>query len=488
MLGPARHARNGLVVHSRCSVVATPLAWMARPVEAALIEQWTGVEVRALRRAYRMTVRGFAERLGIGVRTVAGWEAKRDHAHLRPESHEMLDTFLRQAPQEVQQRFTALLTDTDSPAPAAAGLPVPAQSPFTWQPEDGGMDAALRRREFIGAALTAIGFFGTYSHRRGPRAIGRADVEAVQELVDMFGQIDQRRGGGHARGAVVGYLASDVAECLRGHFADSRVRAQMFAAGAELAYMAGWMAFDDADHSMARQQFHLALALAGESGDPAIEGHILRAMAHQAIDLGDYRRGVVLARASVEDTRYKAAVPRERALLGVVHARATASAGATRGAAAVLGQAEADLAAAASSSSEEPARVGFFGEASLAHETARTLSGMGDIPGALREFDRSIRTRQASAFTRTHAVTLGYLAALHARRDEADQACETWRQALDAMDGIDSGRTRQVATDMIVALPSLRARGVHPDAADELDARARSYLTTGTTLLPAAGP
>ena len=303
----------------------------------------------------------------------------------------------------------------------------------------------------------------------------------------MFGRIDQRRGGGHARGAVVGYLASDVAECLRGRFADGRVRAQMFAAGAELAYMAGWMAFDDADHSMARQQFHLALALAGESGDLAIEGHILRAMAHQAIDLGDYRRGVVLARASVDDARYKAAVPRERALLGVVHARAIASAGDTRGAAAVLGRAENDLAA-ANSSSEEPTRVEFFGEASLAHETARTLADMGDVPGAFREFDRSIRTRQASTFTRTHAVTLGYLAALHARRDEADEACQTWSQAFDAMDGIDSGRTRQVATDMLLALPALRARGVHPDAADELDTRARSYLNTGTTLVPAVGP
>jgi hypothetical protein len=360
-------------------------------------------------------------------------------------------------------------------------------SPFIWEPEDVGVDVDLRRREFIGGAMAAIGFFGTYSHRRGPRAIGQADVDAVQELVILFGRIDQRRGGGHARGAVVGYLASDVSECLRGRFADGRVRSQMFAAGAELAYMAGWMAFDDADHSMARQQFHLGLALAGESGDRAIEAHILRAMAHQAIDLGDYRRGLVLAEASVDGTRYRAAVPRERALLGVVHARAVADVGNKRGAAVALRQAEDDLAAAVSDDGEEPSRVGFFGEASLAHETARTLSDMGDVPGAIREFDRSIRTRQAATFTRTHAVTLGYLAALHARRDVPDAACETWRQSLDAMDGIDSGRTRQVATDMVLALPGLRARGVHPDAADELDARARSYLATGTTVLPTAG-
>lgn len=434
-------------------------------MEAALIERWTGVEVRALRHAHRLTVRGFAERLGVGVRTVAGWEAKRGETQLRPESQEILDTFLRKASEEIQQRFDALLVDRDQDvADQPVDVPVSVQVPFTWQPEDDHVDAELRRREFIGAALTAVGFFGVYSHRRGPRAIGQADVDAVRELVVMFGQIDQRRGGGHARGAVNGYLASDVAECLRGRYADVRVRGQMFAAGAELAYMAGWMAFDDADHSMAGQQFHLALALAGESGDRAIEAHILRAMAHQAIDLGDYGRGVVLAEASVDDARYKSAVPRERALLRVVHARATADVGDTRGAAVALRLAEDELAAADTTGSGEPSRVSFFGEASLAHETARMLADMDDLPGAIREFDHSIRTRQAATFTRTHAVTLGYLAALRARHDAPDEACTTWRQALDAMDGIESGRTRQVATDMLLALPALRARSVHPDA------------------------
>src|SRR5262249_58847376 len=87
--------------------------------------------------------------------------------------------------------------------------------------------------------------------------------------------------------------------------------------------------------------------------------------------------------------------------------------------------AEDDLAA-ATTGDDEPSRVFFFGEASLAHQTALTLRHTGDLGGALREFRRSARTREAATFTRTHAVTLGYLGAVHARRGEIDEACSTW--------------------------------------------------------------
>jgi hypothetical protein len=88
------------------------------------------------------------------------------------------------------------------------------------------------------------------------------------------------------------------------------------------------------------------------------------------------------------------------------------------------------------------------------------------------------RTRKATTFTRTHAVTLGYLGAVHARRGEIDQACSTWSTALDAMDGINSARARQTVVDMRAALAAFRGRGV--PAAVELDARACSYLNTGS--------
>lgn len=77
-------------------------------------------------------------------------------------------------------------------------------------------------------------------------------------------------------------------------------------------------------------------------------------------------------------------------------------------------------------------------------------------------------------FARTHAVTLGYLAAVQAQRGAVEEACATWSRALEAMDGVRSGRARQVAADIRVSLSAFRRRSI-PSVA-ELDAHAASYL------------
>jgi DNA-binding XRE family transcriptional regulator len=310
---------------------------------------------------------------------------------------------------------------------------------------------------------------------------GRGDLEAVREMASIFSRVDQRRGGGHARTALVQYLTRDVASYLRGNYTDDRVRRDMFSAASELAYLAGWMAFDNAEHSIAQHYFSIAVKLATEADDPPMAGHVLRAMAHQAVDLGHFHQGLELATASMDGKRHVLACRHERALFGVVYARALGAAGQKSAAAEALIKAEDDLAS-ATIGDDEPSRVFFFGEASLAHQTACTLRDTGDLSGALKEFRRSVRTRKATMFTRTHAVTLGSLGAIHARRGEIDQACSTWSTALDAMDGIHSGRTRQAVVDMRVALSAFRRRGI--PATVELDARASAYLSNRVTLTP----
>lgn len=314
---------------------------------------------------------------------------------------------------------------------------------------------------------------GTVRGAAGGRPVRRGDLEAVRDMVQMFSRVDQRRGGGHARRTVVQYLTSEVAGFLRGSFTDDRVRRDMFSAASELAYLAGWMAFDSAEHGVAQHHFTVAVKLAAEADDPPMAGHVLRAMAHQALDLGHYGRARDLAAASVQGQRYGLASSRERALLGVVHARTLVAAGEPKAAAIALTRAEDDLAA-AEPGDDEPGRVFFFGEASLAHETACALRDGGDLRGAAREFRRSVRTRHATAFTRTHAITLGYLGAVQARQGGLEEACATWSNALNAMDGIRSGRTRQVAADMRSVLSPFRRRGLR--AVAELDARAADYL------------
>lgn len=311
------------------------------------------------------------------------------------------------------------------------------------------------------------------SRQHSGRLVGAGDLDAVRETVQLFTRIDQRRGGGHARAAVVQYLTSDVAGYLRASYTDDGVRQGMFSTAGELAYLVGWMAFDNSEHAIAQRYFAVAVKLAAEANDAPLAAHILRAMAHQAVDLGHHRQAVRIAEASLEGRRYEDASHRERSLIGVVHARALAVDGQRLAATRALLRAETDLAS-ATAGDDEPGRVFFFGEASLAHETACTLRDMGDLASATKEFQRSVRTRKTATFTRTHAVTLGYLGAVQARSGSIEEACGTWSEALDVMDGIHSGRARQAVRDMRSGLSVYRAKGIH--SVTELDGRAARYL------------
>ncbi|MFB6478952.1 hypothetical protein ACFCXF_03780 [Streptomyces virginiae] len=129
----------------------------------------------------------------------------------------------------------------------------------------------------------------------------------------------------------------------------------------------------------------------------------------------------------------------------------------------------------AESGDGEPARVFFFCEASLGEETARTLQDLGDLRGAEREFQRSVRTRRAQPFARTHAVTLGLLGAVQIQCGAVDAACATWSQALDTMQGVQSGRALDTVVQMRRSLSPYRGRGGTLLA--QLDDRARTVIS-----------
>lgn len=353
----------------------------------------------------------------------------------------------------------------------------------------GGGDLDMQRRHFLGTAAYSVAGLalpgGSWweemaeqgkSRRPALRSsVSAKDVADVRDLVSFFSHRDQRRGGGHGRTAVVAYLKTEISHYLSCTFPNNQIRRDMFAAAGELAYLSGWMAFDNSQHVIAQRYFTLAVKLAAEAQDRALAAHILRAMAHQAVDLGHGPQALALAEASMDRVRHAAAGPRERALLGVVHARSLAAVGQKKGATAALLLAENDLAS-ATPGIAEPGRVFFFGEASLAHETACTLRDIGDLKGAEHEFARSVRTRKATAFTRTHAVTLGYLGAVQAKVGNIEAACATWSQSLEAMDGVHSGRALGTVVDMRRALSPFRKRGI--SAVTQLDSRAAEILRT----------
>ncbi|MFG2483359.1 Tat pathway signal protein [Streptomyces virginiae] len=376
------------------------------------------------------------------------------------------------------------LKDPDAPAG-----PAPRNSDAIAQLVDlGGTDLDLeRRRTLKGAAFSLAGMFlpsdrwwndtVSAARTRKPSAtwqVGPEDVAAVREMTQLLSQREQRRGGSDGRSALVAYLRTDVAACLGGRFPNERTRQEMFTAAGEMAYLAGWTAFDSSEHALAQKWLGAALRLAAEADDAPLAGHILRAQAHQTLDLGHPAQALQLAETSLAHRRYTDASPRERSLLGVVHARSLAAAGHKQQAIAALLRAEDDLRR-AETGDGEPTRVFFFSEASLAHETARTLQALGDLRGAEREFQRSVRTRRAQPFARTHAVTLGLLGAVQIQRGAVDEACATWSQALDTMQGVQSGRALDTVVQMRRSLSPYRGRG--GTALAHLDERARTVIS-----------
>ncbi|MFJ4700616.1 Tat pathway signal protein [Streptomyces sp. NPDC088768] len=304
------------------------------------------------------------------------------------------------------------------------------------------------------------------------RQIGASEVSQIREFTDLFSAVDQKHGGGFGRAALRTHLHVEVTPLLRARAADS-VRASLYAAAGEMAYLVGWMAFDAAAHGEAQRYFALAARLAAEAADGPLAGHILRAMAHQAADLGHPRAALDFAEASMDKDRHGRAAPRERALLSIVHARALAATGDRRGTLAAISRAEADL---ARDGGDGPARAEFFGPAALAHEAACALQDLGHLPDAQIQFERSVTLRAADTYRRTHSVTLGYLGALHIRQGRTDEAVARWSQALDTMNGVRSGRARQVVERMRVDLSPYRRRG--PVAVRELDQRAAEMART----------
>ncbi|MEU5907752.1 helix-turn-helix transcriptional regulator [Micromonospora sp. NPDC047467] len=75
------------------------------------VQAWTGRETRALRHALRMSIRDFAENLGVSERTVSKWEAGRDAVHPRPEMQAALDTVLSRASSQAADRFVAATSE-----------------------------------------------------------------------------------------------------------------------------------------------------------------------------------------------------------------------------------------------------------------------------------------------------------------------------------------------------------------------------------------
>ncbi|MDH6135146.1 transcriptional regulator with XRE-family HTH domain [Kitasatospora sp. MAA4] len=158
----------------------------------ATVQQWSGVEALALRRALRMSVRAFAEHLGVAVRTVSKWEKLGADTQPRPDTQAILDTALTRCDGAAQLRFETLLSEagrsTTPPRVTTAG-------PRLWEFESWTDDlertvAALSRQNFT----FATSLLNRWLSRYEPRSLDEKGLYLHARSITLLGDLQRDQG------------------------------------------------------------------------------------------------------------------------------------------------------------------------------------------------------------------------------------------------------------------------------------------------------
>lgn len=168
----------------------------------ATVHHWTGLEAHALRLALRMSVRGFAQHLGVAQRTVAKWDQLRESTEPRPDTQAILDTALARADAAVHLRFETLLSEAGRPA-AGPGRRVTASGPRSWEYESWTDDldrvvVALSRQSFA----FADNLLGRWLARFKPAELDDKGLDLFARSTALLGDLQRDQG------AVLGPLSA----------------------------------------------------------------------------------------------------------------------------------------------------------------------------------------------------------------------------------------------------------------------------------------
>jgi transcriptional regulator with XRE-family HTH domain len=267
--------------------------------------------------------------------------------------------------------------------------------------------------------------------------VGMGDVERFRATVEMFQQLDDRFGGGHARDALIRYLQEDAVRLLCGRYPDT-VGSALLSAVAEATMLAAWMTYDSTPHSPQAQRYFIqALGLAQAGGDRLLGAGILDAMSHQATYTGRFREAANLAQAARTGTT-GIATASLTAHFHTMEARALAR----------LGEAKAcDLALAAAVTQYErrrpeadPAWFQYFDEAELSAEFGHCPRDLSRAKDAAEHAGRSVGASPDGRFARSDFFATLVLADSYLASGEVERACEAALAALVAGEQIRSGR------------------------------------------------
>jgi hypothetical protein len=281
----------------------------------------------------------------------------------------------------------------------------------------------------------------------GRRQVGKSDIDAIQQVVRSYRELDNRLGGGRVRGAVVHYLNSEVTPLLTDGRFNAETGARLAALGAELAQLAGWIAYDTGLHGHAQRYMTLALSFARHADNSGLGAEVLAAKAHQAVYLARPAEAVDLARAA-QATARRAGLPTLLAECSVMEAHGHAANNDARACAQALSDAETEFGRAVRA--DNPAWLSYFDEAYLAARMGHCFRALGEPTHAERYARRSLN--MDGRFVRGKAFNLSLLATALAEQDDIEQACTVGQQALVVTAGLQSARSVRYIKDLQSAL------------------------------------
>ncbi|MFJ2029016.1 ElyC/SanA/YdcF family protein [Streptosporangium sp. NPDC087985] len=157
------------------------------------VHEWTGLEARALRRALRMSVRVFAQHLGVAPRTVAKWDQLGTTTRPRPDTQAILDTALARANSATHLRFETLLLELGQDVDQ--GLRVTRVGPRAWDYETWTDDldravVALSRQSFS----YATDLLNRWLTRYDPHALDDKGLYLFARSTTLFGDLQRDQG------------------------------------------------------------------------------------------------------------------------------------------------------------------------------------------------------------------------------------------------------------------------------------------------------
>lgn len=158
------------------------------------VRHWSGHEAQALRQALRLSVRAFAEHLGVAARTVSKWESLGAATRPRPDTQAILDTALARAEPTAQQRFVRLVdTCVEESATNAVAAPAVIGSHVdydTWADDLDRAMVSLSRQEFRLATM----LLDRWTQRYERRSVDTLGMSLLGRSLRLQGKIRQDQG------------------------------------------------------------------------------------------------------------------------------------------------------------------------------------------------------------------------------------------------------------------------------------------------------